>query len=235
MKEAMLALLVLAIGTSFAHPNLELRQNDDFNATSLSLSPASTSPSPSPSVPASVSAVYSSDSAQFTANLNSTDSPPAPAFANSSVAPNVTGTATNGSAATITESSIPPRSSDPSANATSSSPVSAQSQNSSSNNTAYSPPYQYPLDTSLPNNTVHLSPKWQAAHARARNELSSWTLQEKVNLTTGTGWQIGRCVGNIPAIPSQGFPGLCLEDSPLGVRFADFVSAFPAGINVAST
>jgi hypothetical protein len=26
-----------------------------------------------------------------------------------------------------------------------------------------------------------------------------------------------------------------LEDSPLGVRFADFASAFPAGINAAAT
>ena len=44
----------------------------------------------------------------------------------------------------------------------------------------------------------------------------------------------GRCVGNIPAI-SDDFPGLCLEDSPLGVRFTDFVTAFPAGITVATT
>ena len=44
----------------------------------------------------------------------------------------------------------------------------------------------------------------------------------------------GRCVGNIPAI-AEDFPGLCLEDSPLGVRFTDFVTAFPAGITVAST
>lgn len=105
----------------------------------------------------------------------------------------------------------------------------------SSNGAAYSPPFDYPLDTSLSNVSVSLSPRWQDAHARARDHLASWTLEEKVNLTTGVGWQIGRCVGNIPAIPSQGFPGLCLEDSPLGVRFADFVSAFPAGINVAST
>ncbi|KAF9569768.1 beta-glucosidase [Agrocybe pediades] len=31
------------------------------------------------------------------------------------------------------------------------------------------------------------------------------------------------------------FPGLCLQDSPLGVRYADFVSAFPAAINVGAT
>jgi hypothetical protein len=43
----------------------------------------------------------------------------------------------------------------------------------------------------------------------------------------------GRCVGNIP--PVNDFPGLCLEDSPLGVRFADFATVFPAAINAAST
>ena len=43
------------------------------------------------------------------------------------------------------------------------------------------------------------------------------------------------CVGNIKAIPRKNFPGLCLEDSPLGVRFADRVSVFPAGVNTAAT
>ena len=100
---------------------------------------------------------------------------------------------------------------------------------------ATSPPTPYPLNTSLQGHSAHISDKWVGAHRRARDYLSSWTQEEKVNLTTGVGWEIGRCVGNIPAIPSQDFPGLCLEDSPLGVRFADFASAFPAGINVAST
>ncbi|KAI0280167.1 glycoside hydrolase superfamily [Russula brevipes] len=47
---------------------------------------------------------------------------------------------------------------------------------------------------------------------------------------------LGRCGGNIA--PINDFPGLCkgllLEDPPLGVRFADFAIAFPAGINAAS-
>ncbi|ORY23209.1 glycoside hydrolase superfamily [Naematelia encephala] len=100
---------------------------------------------------------------------------------------------------------------------------------------AVSPPFHYPLDSSYRHNNEHLSPRWEKAHARARSRLENWTAQEKVNLTTGAGWEIGRCVGNIPPIPSQNFPGLCLEDSPTGVRFADYVSAFPAGHNVAST
>lgn len=51
----------------------------------------------------------------------------------------------------------------------------------------------------------------------------------------GVQWQKGHCVGNTPAISSINFPGLCLQDSPLGVRYADKVSVFPAGINVAAT
>ncbi|KAI0351205.1 glycoside hydrolase [Trametes cingulata] len=78
------------------------------------------------------------------------------------------------------------------------------------------------------------APAWAHAHARARSLIASWTLEQKVNATTGVGWMGGRCVGNIPAI-SPSFPGLCLEDSPLGVRDTDFVTAFPAGITAAAT
>lgn len=65
--------------------------------------------------------------------------------------------------------------------------------------------------------------------------MSQLTLAEKVNLTTGTGWESEKCVGTVGAIPRLGFPNLCMQDAPLGVRFADYVSAFPAGINVAAT
>lgn len=54
-------------------------------------------------------------------------------------------------------------------------------------------------------------------------------------MTTGTGWEGEQCVGSVGAIPRLGLPNLCMQDSPLGVRFADYVSAFPAGINVAAT
>ncbi|THU83013.1 glycoside hydrolase [Dendrothele bispora CBS 962.96] len=76
---------------------------------------------------------------------------------------------------------------------------------------------------------------WDAAFEKARNFLQGFSLEEKVNVSTGVGWQNGRCVGNIPANEEKGFPGLCLEDSPLGVRFGDFVTAFPTGIHAAST
>ncbi|KAL1938113.1 hypothetical protein VTO73DRAFT_11942 [Trametes versicolor] len=76
-------------------------------------------------------------------------------------------------------------------------------------------------------------PVWKAAHARAKKLISGWSLEQKVATTTGVGWMGGRCVGNIPAVAD--WPGLCLEDSPLGVRDTDFVTAFPTGLSAAAT
>jgi hypothetical protein len=53
----------------------------------------------------------------------------------------------------------------------------------------------------------------------------------------------GPCVGNIPPLSANTttalnisyFTGICLQDAPLGVRYADFVTAFPAGITAAMT
>ncbi|KAK5135458.1 hypothetical protein LTR08_005246 [Meristemomyces frigidus] len=76
---------------------------------------------------------------------------------------------------------------------------------------------------------------WEAAYAQAHAFVSQLTLLEKVNLTTGVGWEGEKCVGNNGAIPRLGFKSLCMQDSPLGVRDTDFVSAFPAGVTIAAT
>jgi len=76
---------------------------------------------------------------------------------------------------------------------------------------------------------------WKAAYIKARTVVSNMSEDEKVTLVTGVGWTNGPCVGNIAAIPSIKFPGYCLQDSPTGVRFTDHASAFPAGINAATT
>ncbi|KAL2001715.1 hypothetical protein VTN02DRAFT_1355 [Thermoascus thermophilus] len=93
---------------------------------------------------------------------------------------------------------------------------------------AYSPPF-------YPSPWVNGDGEWADAYQKAVDFVSQLTLAEKVNLTTGTGWMQGRCVGETGSIPRLGLRGLCLQDSPLGVRFADYVSAFPAGVNVAAT
>ncbi|KAI9679761.1 MAG: hypothetical protein M1817_004775 [Caeruleum heppii] len=77
--------------------------------------------------------------------------------------------------------------------------------------------------------------EWADAYRKAREFVSQLTLLEKVNLTTGVGWQLERCVGQVGAIPRLGFRSLCLQDSPLGVRLTDYNSVFPAGITAAAT
>ncbi|KAK3941996.1 putative glycoside hydrolase [Diplogelasinospora grovesii] len=76
---------------------------------------------------------------------------------------------------------------------------------------------------------------WQEAHVKARAFVSNLTLPEKVNLTTGTGWEADVCIGMTGSVPRLGFRGFCLQDGPLGVRYSDHNSAFPAGINAAAT
>ncbi|KAG8701289.1 hypothetical protein FRC08_004183 [Ceratobasidium sp. 394] len=76
---------------------------------------------------------------------------------------------------------------------------------------------------------------WSQALALAAKFVAPMSVEEKVSLTTGLGFGETRCVGNIAAQPKYKFPGLCLQDSPLGVRLTDHVSAFSAGINAAAT
>nr|AAT95381.1 beta-glucosidase [Parastagonospora nodorum] len=75
---------------------------------------------------------------------------------------------------------------------------------------------------------------WEAAYQKAQAFVSQLTLLEKVNLTTGTGWQSDHCVGNTGGVPRLNFTGICNQDAPLGVRFTDYVSAFPSGGTIAA-
>lgn len=76
---------------------------------------------------------------------------------------------------------------------------------------------------------------WAASYEKASAMVRKMTLPEKVNVTTGTGWMMGLAVGtNGPAV-HVGFPQLQLQDGPLGLRFSDNATAFPAGITVGAT
>jgi beta-glucosidase len=76
---------------------------------------------------------------------------------------------------------------------------------------------------------------WDAAYSRAQAALLKLNQTEKVGIATGVGWQGGPCVGNTYAPSSIDYPSLCLQDSPLGIRYANPVTAFPAGINAGAT
>ncbi|OAA70341.1 Glycoside hydrolase, family 3 [Cordyceps fumosorosea ARSEF 2679] len=77
--------------------------------------------------------------------------------------------------------------------------------------------------------------QWAESYAKAAKMVGSMTLAEKVNITTGTGWAMGLAVGNTGPAIHAGFPALALQDGPLGIRFADNSTAFPAGITVGAT
>ncbi|KAI0789313.1 beta-glucosidase [Abortiporus biennis] len=112
-------------------------------------------------------------------------------------------------------------------------------------------PFPVPSDTPIPNSFIEFTPKnppavadagkiipdfgkaWKDAYTKAKARISGWSLEQKVNATTGIGWSVGRCVGNIPAI--EDWNGLCLQDSPLGIRGVDFATAFPTGVNTGAT
>jgi beta-glucosidase len=76
---------------------------------------------------------------------------------------------------------------------------------------------------------------WTAAYAKAKKEVAALSLDEKVLTATGVGWMNGPCVGNTPPIGNISFPGLCLQDSPLGVRFAYNVTGGITGVNTAAS
>jgi hypothetical protein len=76
---------------------------------------------------------------------------------------------------------------------------------------------------------------WADSYAKAKIMVENMSLLEKVNITTGTGWMMSNCVGNTGPAVDSGFPGLCLQDGPLGIRFADHITATPAGITVGAT
>ena len=77
--------------------------------------------------------------------------------------------------------------------------------------------------------------EWKESYRKAAEMVGQMTLVEKVNVTTGLGWSMGMCVGNTGPVDRLGFPSLCLQDGPLGLRFADNATAFPAGITVGAT
>ena len=77
--------------------------------------------------------------------------------------------------------------------------------------------------------------QWSESYKKAAELVKKMSLPEKVNITTGTGWQMGLAVGNTGPAIHVGFPPLSYQDGPLGLRFADNATAFPAGITVGAT
>ncbi|KAH0142565.1 hypothetical protein KCU67_g13969, partial [Aureobasidium melanogenum] len=58
--------------------------------------------------------------------------------------------------------------------------------------------------------------EWAEAYKKATKVVEQLTQEEKVNLTTGSGWQQEQCVGQTGGVPRLGIRGQCLQDSPVG-------------------
>ncbi|KAG0160628.1 hypothetical protein PDIDSM_8158 [Penicillium digitatum] len=71
------------------------------------------------------------------------------------------------------------------------------------------------------------SEQWKESYIKAQHMVKEMTLAEKVNVKTGTGWQMGLCVGNTGPAEHVKFPSLCLQDGPLGLRFVQNITASP--------
>lgn len=76
---------------------------------------------------------------------------------------------------------------------------------------------------------------WTAAYTKAQTALAKLSQSDKVGMVTGIKWQGGPCVGNTAAPSSIQYPSLCLQDGPVGPRYANPVTAMPAGINAGMT
>ncbi|KAJ3326636.1 hypothetical protein HDU93_002356, partial [Gonapodya sp. JEL0774] len=85
----------------------------------------------------------------------------------------------------------------------------------------------------LSNFDVHVP--WEYAYSEAKKLLAQLSLDNKTDMVTGIGWQNGPCVGNINPQPKIKFQGICLQDGPVGMRFADLASTFSTPINLAAT
>ncbi|KUI74295.1 putative beta-glucosidase M [Cytospora mali] len=75
---------------------------------------------------------------------------------------------------------------------------------------------------------------WTESLTRAQAMVSNMSLDEKISLTAGSSGSTG-CVGYLNPIERLGFPGMCFQDAGQGVRAADFVSSWPAGIHIGAS
>lgn len=75
---------------------------------------------------------------------------------------------------------------------------------------------------------------WGHALSKAQDLVARMSLEEKISITAGVTNDTSGCGGNIPAINRLGFPGMCLQDGPNGIKGAELVNGYPSGIHIGS-
>ena len=68
--------------------------------------------------------------------------------------------------------------------------------------------------------------RWVEAYEKAKNFLKSFSYEEKYLLLYGEYNVAKTCVGGISPIPERGFPGICLQDGPAGVRPSNYATTW---------
>ncbi|KAE8167884.1 glycoside hydrolase superfamily [Aspergillus tamarii] len=76
---------------------------------------------------------------------------------------------------------------------------------------------------------------WGHALSKAQDLVARMSLEEKISITAGVTNDTSGCGGNIPAINRLGFPGMCLQDGPNGIKGAELVNGYPSGIHIGSS
>ena len=77
--------------------------------------------------------------------------------------------------------------------------------------------------------------RWVEVYKKAQQFLEPFTEEEKYALFYGDYNVDKTCVGGISPIPDRGFPGICLQDGPAGVRPSASTTTWHAAINSAAT
>ena len=75
---------------------------------------------------------------------------------------------------------------------------------------------------------------WANAYAQAKAMVAAMSNEEKNNITIPAK-DNRQCSGFTGTVERMGFPGICLNDGPSGLRGAENVSGFPAQISIGAT
>ena len=76
---------------------------------------------------------------------------------------------------------------------------------------------------------------WDEAYKKAEEDLKKYKLEDKAQISYNQEVMSGECGGSISPNKKRGFPGMCLQDGPSGVRPSASTQSWQAAINTAAT
>lgn len=76
---------------------------------------------------------------------------------------------------------------------------------------------------------------WAEAYYFARSLVKQMTNEEKQNITTGGSGITNGCAGFSPGVARLGYPGMCFDDGPSGIRATEMVNGYAAGVSTGAS